>query len=476
MKKIILFLTLIILSCSSPTKSEANPPSAVEIGNIIYNENQSLVIEWFKSTDNNFSKYTLLSSFEGDLSNPEVLFESTDINTTSYTLNIVGDFYDFPKYFAIRVTNKSGLTTYGQTKTNDEIQKFKIVYDTNGIIQIIEKVSDGGLILGIKGKENINHRSLISKLNNRLGHETTNYLGVNYDPSVNSTTFITEIQELSNGNILASGYNSNSELGFLEVFPPDINNVNIIWSNTYESISSGIGFKVNELDNGDLVTVGKQDFIKLDSYGNLISKKTISSLSENDVLYDIIESNDKSFFYALGTKRQYDNGTNIRRIFLAKLDSEGNMISSNSYGISNQIVDPQGIYSDNSGNYYISYSVQGSASNHRVLTVDNNANQVSDIEIIYDIHPNLSFNEDSFIGMTGSSGDVTTINIHKFDLSGTALETISHTLDRRINLGAIVAYENEFLIGGSLNSSTSQEKVFLIRIDQNGNNSRLNIY
>ena len=30
MKKIILFQTLIILSCSSPTKSEANPPVAIQ--------------------------------------------------------------------------------------------------------------------------------------------------------------------------------------------------------------------------------------------------------------------------------------------------------------------------------------------------------------------------------------------------------------------------------------------------------------
>jgi hypothetical protein len=469
MKKFFFLLLLIILSCSSPTKSEI-PPSAVQITTIAYNENVSLVIDWSKSTDKDFSKYTLLGSYESNLNSPEVLFETTDINTTSFTFNIDSS-YNFPKYFSIRTTNKSGLSTIGPIGTNEEIQKFKQVYDTRGIIRIIKKLNNGGVLIGIKGKEDMSYRSLVKKLNIRLGVEKANYVGRNAFET-NSDIFITDLVELQNGNILVSGFDAISGQGFIETFPPDINNVNIIWYKTFDSISSEVGFKIHELDNGELITVGKQDFIKIDINGNIVLKEKIDSLSECDLVYDVMLSDDKSFYYVLGTKKQYQCGTSARRIFIAKLDLAGNTISSNSYGIRDQIVDPHGIYSDNSGNYYISYSVQGSASNHRILTIDNNANPISDVELSYDIHPNLSFNEDSFIGMSGSSGDVTTINIHKFDLSGNLLSTISHTLDRRMNLGAIVAFNNEFLVGGSLNSYTSREYAFILRIDQNGNNSK----
>ena len=90
------------------------PPKKVKVNSVTYNRDQ-MVIEWEKSTDSDFNRYSLLQAI-GAVENPDTIFVTSDINQTTFKLEKFDPTLE--NWFWIDVINTSGLNTIGMKKRN----------------------------------------------------------------------------------------------------------------------------------------------------------------------------------------------------------------------------------------------------------------------------------------------------------------------------------------------------------------------
>ena len=98
------------------------PPKKVKVNSVTYNRDQ-MVIEWEKSTDSDFNRYSLLQAI-GAVENPDTIFVTSDINQTTFKLEKFDPTLE--NWFWIDVINTSGLNTIGMKKRNSIEIKSKI--------------------------------------------------------------------------------------------------------------------------------------------------------------------------------------------------------------------------------------------------------------------------------------------------------------------------------------------------------------
>ncbi len=101
-------------------------PSIPEIKNIFFHNN-SFNIKWFKNEDSDFFSYTLYESVNSDMSNKNEMYNSTDINDTTYI--ITGITFDEYRYFDLKVTDIYGFSSVGSIHTGSSY--LKIVYNSS---------------------------------------------------------------------------------------------------------------------------------------------------------------------------------------------------------------------------------------------------------------------------------------------------------------------------------------------------------
>ena len=150
MKKILFFIPFFLWSCGGSPTEPNNPPDVISIQSVVLNNNIVSVL-WSQSSDNNFQKYTLLTSYTSDLSSPSILYETQDQYSNSFSFDISNEWGNYPKYFALRVTNKNGLSSTSSIMSEDSLHNLNLPLtefgnNYSGSIYQIEKTLDNGFV------------------------------------------------------------------------------------------------------------------------------------------------------------------------------------------------------------------------------------------------------------------------------------------------------------------------------------------
>ena len=94
--------------------NSAEYPIVIQLEKIKYADSAYSVV-WSRSPDKNFLSYTLLQSFQADLSDETEVFSSGNVDDTVYYTYAIppGDM----RYYRLRVTNQNGLESYSPVET-----------------------------------------------------------------------------------------------------------------------------------------------------------------------------------------------------------------------------------------------------------------------------------------------------------------------------------------------------------------------
>jgi len=196
----------------------------------------------------------------------------------------------------------------------------------------IRNTDDGNLLLcGTSFSQSTDHASDVYLVKVNLDGDTL-WTRTFVDPGVEVALHLLEMQ---NGDILITGYESNSSKGVLLI---KLNAEGILlWKKKISSTMSEAGFSTIELPTGDLVTCGERNndtldkilVIRLDATGNVIWEKEYGEGGITEQGNSIKMNADGSFVITGPSEAIHSGETGI---ILLKIDADGNQLLLKRFG------------------------------------------------------------------------------------------------------------------------------------------------
>jgi hypothetical protein len=344
---------------------------------------------WSKSTDGDFSTYTLYASEDTSFTNKTAIFSSADIHTTNYDYYIESHFNNF---YMVSVTDLNGYSSNSNIENSwikftidtgdwDKINSIKILPDSTYLafsyqgcglrnydiygneIQFVEAnggnncqlfnlTEDGGVILFGYGYSGNSTSTNIKKLNSSLEIEWENE-NVFY-----GRVYFDSIEQVSNGNYLISATkDANDDDGGMLIL--DSNGGLLLYLLDYDAepeILSLYPNYIKEIQDGSFIMIGQGYFKEEDdTYKSLFLLKTDSDggfqwvnhtyakyygavqdvgLNEDSGFY--IEETEDGDFLAVGYTYKFTSSTIYPNALLVSFNSNGNILWTRHYPDSNR--------------------------------------------------------------------------------------------------------------------------------------------
>ena len=227
--------------------------------------------------------------------------------------------------------------------------------NSEGAASVIQ-TSDGGFVMcGYSNIPNNNSNLLIIKTDNE-GNEQWNYAfgGEGWEAGKS-------ICETSTGDFVATGYSTSEGAGLQDVLAIKVSSGGeLIWNKTFGGPGLDIGFSICETSDEKLLICGYTEsfgagmddiyVLKLNENGDEIWNETYGG-SESDLGRKIIELSDGN--YAIIGTLGYSQGNGIRDVLLVKTDANGNIIWTQTYGVTNDYQDAFSVKETSDGGFII---------------------------------------------------------------------------------------------------------------------------
>ena len=310
-------------------------PTEVTINPIVFSDSL-FSISWSGNSESDFESYMLFESNFSDMSSAVKIFETNDINTTTF------DHYQIEqsqyKYYQILVQDHWGLQS---TSDIQEGCSWFIFNQTYGDASYdygrhLINTTDGGYI--IVGNTSLLGNSysnvLIVKVNYKGDQEWTQDHTFSTTDRINSSTELPDGSFIMVGSAISSS-NASKDILLLKTDQ----NGGIVWHQTYGTDQDEVGNAIQYLNNGNFILVGYSidsntgysliNLLYVDNVGNEIWNRTYGGGTGNDYGYSIIHTNDGGYIIAGITRSQ---GNNNGDAWIIKTDNDGNEEWSQTYG------------------------------------------------------------------------------------------------------------------------------------------------
>ena len=310
-------------------------PIAVTIDPINFSDSLFL-ISWSGNSESDFESYMLFESNYSDMSSAVKIFETNDINITTF------DHYQIEqsqyKYYQIVVQDYWGLQSISNIEEGCSWFIFNQSYGDASYDygRHIISTMDGGYIV-------VGNTSLLGNSYNNVLILKVNYKGEQewiQDHTFSTTDRINSSSELPDGSIVmvGSSISSSGDSKDILLLKTDQNG-EVEWHETYGTDQDEVGNSIQYLDNGNFIIVGDVidpntgyslvNLLNVDAAGNEIWNHTYGGGNGNDYGYSIIHTNDGGYAIAGITRSQGDNNGDA---WIIKTDNNGNEEWNQTYG------------------------------------------------------------------------------------------------------------------------------------------------
>ena len=362
-------------------------PDSVDVKSVTYDLNE-MNVEWIKSVENDFKKYTLLFS-KTENGSKDTLGSYLDINQTSYSTSSFNPTHE--NWFWVIVTDTLGQSKTGNGKTNTielppaKVAIKEVAYDTTKMTINWNESNDNDF-----KKYNLYYsvsksgqKKLISTINNK---KTTFYDTLNFDPTIENWFFV-EVVDLWNLKTMGLGktntIDSNPSKAEIDSIKYDhINNTfTINWSknndNDFEyyeifeanaedmsgSVSLSKIYNQNKTDLSTTVDPALYKYYRIDTY-DMWGLKTESNIKfassfitfkktfpMGNIGYDIIEIEDG--YIVAGSAYEDTLSKDYLDLYFLRTNALGEKVSEKKLGYSNTKDFAKKIIKDNKGQYFL---------------------------------------------------------------------------------------------------------------------------
>ena len=310
---------------SSQYRVDPDPyPDEIEITNASY-DNNSIIINWNQSFENDFLRYELYESYHSDMDDFELIFSTDESSETEFSR--IGIYDNETRYYQIAVVDIWNQKTEGPIKTANAFTRFYQTYGgTNDDVgfDVIPIAKEGFIVSGYtESFGSGNEDGFVINLDQE-GNEISSYTFGNSDRDkiVNSLIlsdstlmFVGRSESSGNGGSDAWIVHSNRNGGLIsERFygGSGDDGLNAIVENTEGNLAA-IGYKSLEDGSKDIL------LLEMDQIGEMINEFTFGG---NDLEYGVdLISRAIGGYVLLGETKSY--GAGEVDVWLMQLDSNG---------------------------------------------------------------------------------------------------------------------------------------------------------
>ncbi len=342
-------------------------------------------IIWTPNSEDDFSSYTLFESINPDMSNSVKIFETNDINITSFeNYQIEPSEY---KYYQIMITDYWGLQTESNIRMGSSWYLFNEYYGDASYDygRVVIQSSDGGYI--VAGNSSMLGDQYSNTLIIKIDREGQEEWKKNY--TFSGTDQINSINILNDGSFIITGFITHSSKDVLILKLDSFGD--IVWHESFGTEYDEEGHSIDITPDESFVISGEifdetgfSDLLllKFDESGEIIFHKTFGGIEEelnltnrNDYGYSVFCTNDDGFIMTGITR---SNGDSNGDVWLIKTDINGDTLWTNTFGSNSTTESGRSVKQTNDGEYIIVGHTNGfgSGDDAYLIKVDSVGNEL----------------------------------------------------------------------------------------------------
>lgn len=452
------------------------PPTVSEITQILY-QNDSFIISWEKSGDNDFHSYRLYESDAEDMSSPNLIYESDNVDNNTFT--VLGIYDGTKRFYKLYVEDVWGLTSESRTQTGSTYNLFVKTFggvNSDGGSSII-KTDDGSYIIaGGTSSQGAGDNDIwlvkIDSNGNLIWENTIGSVDSEWASCIHQTTdggFIILGNEIAfDGGYLPTKWNKlliKTNFEGTKEWQKSYYDGEAHWDDWVISTNDGGYF----LSGTKLTNIAYQKrLIKTDSWGNTIWDTIIDSSMGGS----IIQSQNTDLI-ATFDKWNNDSGWDVA---LISFDLEGNKRWEKYFGGTGRQGSNFIHQTIDEGFVIVGYTSDGNDSDMVLLKTDSNGNEIwyktyenNNSERGYFIHQTI---DGGFVIVgTSDNGNDTDIILIKTDSIGNILWEKTFGGDQDDSGSSVLQTEDGgyLIVGNTKSFGNGESDMWLIKTDAQGN-------
>ena len=309
------------------------PPSGSSIGNIEFVDSL-FNINWTVNTSNDFESYKLFESVSPDMLNSQNIFETYDVDITTYSHEVLLNQY---RYYQLFTEDYWGLSTSSNIRKGCSWFTFNNTYNDASFDYgryLIQTIDHGYLIVGNTSLLGDDYSNVLMLKVDNMGEQIWKK-----DYTYSSNDRVNTAIELEDGSFVMAGFsisNTNSSKDLL-IMKTDSEG-NIEWQTKHGDTSDEIANSIGITNDGDFIIVGEITnentgnsscyLVKVSNTGEFEWEVSFGG-SLNGQGFSIVPATDEGFVITGVTRSQIDSNGDI---WLFKVNNTGEMLWEKTYG------------------------------------------------------------------------------------------------------------------------------------------------